>query len=156
MLKDDEIGVTINKMKSSKYALDPVPAKLFKSSFQCLSHETTRIISISPQLRAFPSAFKTALVKPLLKKPDLDIKDLANYWPISNLPFLSKFDQLNNCLNTNTIYILVHIKTIKAQKSYSTHQQIIQQTGQRHQHKGQHQLKENACIHTALRQSKEI
>ena len=33
---------------------------------------------------------KTAIVKPLLKKPSLDKNLLKNYRPISNLPFLSK------------------------------------------------------------------
>ncbi len=49
------------------------------------------------------------MVKPLLKKPDLDTSDLANYRPISNLPFISKllekivFNQLFNHVNTNNL-----------------------------------------------------
>ncbi len=49
----------------------------------------------------FPTAFKTALVKPLLKRSGLDAVDPNNYRPVSNLPFLSKileklvFNQLN-------------------------------------------------------------
>ena len=34
--------------------------------------------------------FKRALVSPLIKKPQLDPSILANYRPVSNLPFLSK------------------------------------------------------------------
>ena len=37
-----------------------------------------------------PSALKAAVIKPLLKKPSLDPEVLANYRPISNLPFISK------------------------------------------------------------------
>ena len=37
-----------------------------------------------------PQSFKVAVIKPLLKKPTLDPGVLANYRPISNLPFLSK------------------------------------------------------------------
>jgi len=37
-----------------------------------------------------PHSFKVAVIKPLLKKPTLDPDVLANYRPISNLPFLSK------------------------------------------------------------------
>ncbi len=33
---------------------------------------------------------KTSIIKPLIKKPQLDPKDLVIYRPISNLPFLSK------------------------------------------------------------------
>ena len=37
-----------------------------------------------------PTAFKQAIVRPLLKKPRLDMNDLKNYRPVSNLPFVSK------------------------------------------------------------------
>lgn len=47
-------------------------------------------------------------------------------------------------------------KTIKAHESYSIHQHIIQHTGQGHQHKVQHQIKEKTCIHTVLGQSEDI
>ncbi|MEJ4602578.1 hypothetical protein SJ921_14770 [Enterococcus faecium] len=35
-------------------------------------------------------SFKTAVIKPLLKKTSLDAEDIANYRPISNLTFISK------------------------------------------------------------------
>jgi len=38
----------------------------------------------------FPSEFKHAIVRPLLKKIGLDASDLKNYRPVSNLSFLSK------------------------------------------------------------------
>ena len=38
----------------------------------------------------FPTRFKSAVVKPLIKKPILDCEVLKNYLPISNLSFLSK------------------------------------------------------------------
>ncbi|TWW53919.1 putative RNA-directed DNA polymerase from transposon X-element, partial [Takifugu flavidus] len=37
-----------------------------------------------------PRSYKVAVIKPLLKKPSLDPDVLANYRPISNLPFISK------------------------------------------------------------------
>ncbi len=37
-----------------------------------------------------PKTFKLAVIKPLIKKTQLDPKDLVNYRPISNLPFLTK------------------------------------------------------------------
>ncbi len=37
-----------------------------------------------------PKPFKLAVIKPLIKKPQLDPSDMANYRPISNLPFMSK------------------------------------------------------------------
>ena len=38
----------------------------------------------------FPSEFKQAIVRPLLKKSGLDATDLKNDRPVSNLSFLSK------------------------------------------------------------------
>jgi len=37
-----------------------------------------------------PLSFKKANIRPLLKKLNLDKKELKNYRPVSNLPFLSK------------------------------------------------------------------
>ena len=37
-----------------------------------------------------PSELKTAIIRPTLKKPNLDKESLQNYRPISNLPFASK------------------------------------------------------------------
>jgi hypothetical protein len=37
-----------------------------------------------------PFYYWPAMVKPLLKKSNLDSSALNNFWPISNLPFLSK------------------------------------------------------------------
>jgi hypothetical protein len=39
-----------------------------------------------------PTAFKQAIVRPLLKKPGLDM-NFKNYRPVSNLPFVSKIIQ---------------------------------------------------------------
>ena len=38
----------------------------------------------------FPTCFKGALVSPLLKKASLPKNELKNYWPVSNLCFISK------------------------------------------------------------------
>ena len=45
----------------------------------------TAIINQSQQAGVFPTVFKEAIVKPLMKKPSLDPNSLKNYWPISNL-----------------------------------------------------------------------
>jgi hypothetical protein len=51
-----------------------------------------------------------AVIKPLLKKPNLDPENLKNYRPISNLPFLSKMleesvaRQLTAILKTSNVY----------------------------------------------------
>ena len=58
-------------------------------------------MNCSLQTGVFPTAFKTAVVKPLFKKSNLDPSVFNNYRPVSNLPFLSKileklvFNQVN-------------------------------------------------------------
>ena len=58
----------------------------------------------------FPSAFKTVLVKPLLKRNGLDVLDPNSYRPVPNLPFLSKileklvFNQLNDFIISINIH----------------------------------------------------
>ena len=48
------------------------------------------IINGSLTTAKVPSCFKSALVRPLLKKKGLDKEVLSNYRPVSNLPFTSK------------------------------------------------------------------
>ncbi len=48
------------------------------------------IINSSLSLGYVPKTFKLGVIKPLIKKTQLDPKDLVNYRPISNLPFLTK------------------------------------------------------------------
>ena len=48
------------------------------------------IVDTSLTAGIYPSIYKTAIVKPLLKKSTLDPNDLKNYRPVSNLSFLSK------------------------------------------------------------------
>jgi len=38
----------------------------------------------------FPSDFKQAVIRPLLKKSELDTGDMKNFRPVSNLSFFSK------------------------------------------------------------------
>ncbi|KAI2644961.1 RNA-directed DNA polymerase from mobile element jockey [Labeo rohita] len=65
------------------------------------------VVNTSLLSGTFPNSLKTAVVKPLLKKSNLDNTTLSNYRVISNLPFIVKiiekvvFNQLNNYLNSN-------------------------------------------------------
>ena len=53
----------------------------------------TNILNESLLSGTVPSEFKTAVVRPMSKKPSLDPNELKNYRPISNLPFLSKLQK---------------------------------------------------------------
>ena len=100
---------TVSKLKHSTCPLDPIPTKFFKENFECMEDDVLALITSSLISGTFPQELKTALVKPLLKKPNLDPLVLQNYRPISNLPFLSKLLekivllQLSDFLNTNCL-----------------------------------------------------
>ncbi len=90
----------VQHLKSSACYLDTLPTSFFKSVLNCLEADLLEVVT-------FPNSLKTAVVKPLLKKRNLDNTMLSNYRPISNLPFIGTiiekvvFNQLNKYLNSN-------------------------------------------------------
>ena len=48
------------------------------------------IVNLSLETSVMPTELKQAVIRPLLKKPGLDHQHYTNFWPISNLTFLSK------------------------------------------------------------------
>ncbi len=97
----------VQYLKSSTCYLDTLPTSFFKSVLNCLEADLLEVVNTSLLSGTFPNSLKTAVVKPLLKKRNLDNTMLSNYRPISNLPFIGKiiekvvFNQLNNYLNSN-------------------------------------------------------
>ena len=81
---------TIVTTSAATSELDPIPTSLFCEHLDLLLPSITRLLNESLSSGIVPTDFKTALVKPLLKKSSLDPNVLNNYRPISNLPFLSK------------------------------------------------------------------
>ena len=76
-------------IKSSS-PIDPLPLSLFQKIAFILTPFIFNIINISLHSGIVPSSLKHAIIKPILKKPGLDIKCLSNYRPISHLPFVRK------------------------------------------------------------------
>ncbi len=97
----------VQHLKSSTCYLDTLPKFFFKSVLNCLEADILEVVNTSLLSGTFPYSLKTAVVKPLLKKCNLDNTILSNYRPISNLPFIGKiiekvvFNQLNNYFNSN-------------------------------------------------------
>ena len=69
--------------------LDPIPTKLLLDCLDVLLPIITKMINYSLENGDFPSAWKNALVLPLLKKDGLE-PIFKNYRPVSNLQFVSK------------------------------------------------------------------
>lgn len=70
--------------------MDPLPTNLVCNLLPTLSPIITDIVNAALNSGCFPSTLKSAIVKPLLKKPGLDREVLKNYRPVSNLSFVSK------------------------------------------------------------------
>ena len=90
--------------------LDPIPTWLLKKCIDVLLPLVTSIINMSLSTNQVPLDFKSARIRPLLKKPGLDPDTLKNYRPVSNLPFLSKVlekvidAQLEHHLTVNNLH----------------------------------------------------
>uniref|UniRef100_A0A4W5KMC5 Reverse transcriptase domain-containing protein n=1 Tax=Hucho hucho TaxID=62062 RepID=A0A4W5KMC5_9TELE len=96
--------------KPSSCILDPIPTKLMKELLPVLGPPMLNIINSSLSTGCVPNSLNVAVIKPLLKKPNLDPENIKNYQPILNLPFLSKkfekavAQQLTAFLKTNNLY----------------------------------------------------
>jgi hypothetical protein len=55
-----------------------------------MSSSLARLINLSFATGTFPDPLKLAIITPLLKKSNLDPENLANFRPVSGLPFMSK------------------------------------------------------------------
>ncbi|XDV16949.1 hypothetical protein PO909_016432 [Leuciscus waleckii] len=86
-----------------------IPSEMLSNSnvLNSLEADLLEVVNASLLSGSFPNSLKTAVVKPLLKKNNLDKTILSNYRPISNLPFIGKiiekvvFNQLNKFLSSN-------------------------------------------------------
>ncbi len=87
---EEELYRLVKSAKPTTCMLDPIPSKLLKEVLPEVIDHLLAIINSSLSLGYVPKTFKLAVIKPLIKKPQLDPKDLVNYRPISNLLFLSK------------------------------------------------------------------
>uniref|UniRef100_A0A9J8BRN4 Reverse transcriptase domain-containing protein n=1 Tax=Cyprinus carpio carpio TaxID=630221 RepID=A0A9J8BRN4_CYPCA len=106
----EELNKLITASKPTTCLLDPVPTKLLKELLPVAEKPLLNIINSSLSLGHVPKPFKLAVIKPLIKKPQLDPSELANYRPISKFPFMSKIlekvvsAQLCSYLQKNYLY----------------------------------------------------
>ncbi len=86
---EEELYKLVKSSKPTTCMLDPIPSKLLKELLPEVIDPLLAIINSSLSLGYVPKTFKLAVIKPLIKKPQLDPKDLVNYRLISN-PFSVK------------------------------------------------------------------
>ena len=76
-------------MKTKSRELEFLPTSVLKKALPYVIDTITSIMNVSMEQGVFPDSWKIAIIRPLLKKLDLDLIT-SNYRPVSNLPFLSK------------------------------------------------------------------
>ena len=109
-IDEEELLKIILTMTSSSCSLDVIPTPFLKEILGSVIGDILKIVNSSIQTGVFPDSLKTAVVRPLLKKHNLDPSVLGNYRPISNLPFLGKvlektvFHQLDAFLQNNKVH----------------------------------------------------
>ena len=86
----DEVKKLILSYFNSSSQLDPVPTWLLKLCFVELLPIIMTIMNASLRSGQFPSQFKDTIIRPLLKKSNLDVDQLKHYRLVSNTHFLSK------------------------------------------------------------------
>ena len=100
----------INRLPNKSCDIYPIPATCLKQCVDQLTPVITEIINLSLICGLFPELLRHALVRPLLKKPNLDPEILQNYRPVSNFSLISKFiekpvcDQLKEYIFDNNLY----------------------------------------------------
>ena len=89
ILTDNDTLKLLNTMSTKHCQLDPIPTWLLKECTDELLPLLTAIINKSLQTGFMPDKLKHALIRPQLKKPNLETI-MKNYRPVSNLAFLGK------------------------------------------------------------------
>ena len=103
----EDLVKLVQQAPNKNCALDPAPTWIVKKSIDVLALFVAVLVNTS--IRSFPSSQKCAIVTPILKKPSLDMCDLSNYRPVSNLSFISKilersvYVQMNIYLQDNEL-----------------------------------------------------
>ena len=104
----EHVECIIKQVPPKSCESDPIPTNLLRDILPSVLNIITDIINSSLQQGVFPDAFKVSLVKPLLKKANLDLI-YKNYRPVSNLQFISKLvervavEQLVDHVNRNNL-----------------------------------------------------
>lgn len=88
-LSAEDVCKLIHSSSNAACSLDPIPTWLVKACLGVLSPVITRMVNLSLSNAHVPDEWKTAIVKPLLKKSGLELT-YKNFRPLSNLPFSSK------------------------------------------------------------------
>lgn len=89
-LGESDVAKIVKSVNNTYCCLDPFNYKKVPSVIPSLTPLITSIINKCFSTGIFPTSEKMAIVKPLLKKPSLNINEWKNLRPVSHITFLSK------------------------------------------------------------------
>ena len=112
---ESEVSSIIKASKKTNCPSETFPSKFYVDFLPQLLPYIVKLINSSFSSGIFPSDFKHATVRPLLKKPNADPNSPSNYRPISLLPFLSKVTER---IAANRL--LEHMNTINLNDTYQS------------------------------------
>ena len=98
-LAEKEVEKSINSLKTKSCKIDTIPTDILKQLAPVILPLITKIVNLSLMQGEFCRSWKTATVRPLLKKLGLALIH-SNYRPVSNLTFISKI--IERCMLLQT------------------------------------------------------
>ena len=100
-LSEEEVGKIIHRMATKSCESDTLPTQFIKEGIETMLPVITKLTNISLRCGVFATKWKTAIIRPLLKKANLELIT-SNYRPVSNLSFISKVVEKAALLRFNT------------------------------------------------------
>ena len=88
-MTEKQVRGIISDMKTKSCELDPIPTRIIKDNLDLFLPLLTKLVNLSLHGGKFHDDWKCAIVRPLLKKLNLELIK-KNYRPVSNLSFVSK------------------------------------------------------------------
>ena len=108
VLSEDEVSTIVRKSPTKSCKAAPIPTALLKEILPDIIPLLKAVVNKSLQTGTFPDDLKVALVRPLLKKINLDLIE-KNYRTVSNLQFIGKLieravnNQLQEYITSNNL-----------------------------------------------------
>ena len=85
VMSEREIESFVDTIGKKSCDLDPILAYMLKECKSTILPVLTNTVNMSLQSASMPAALKEAMIKPKLKKDNLDSEDYSNFRPISDL-----------------------------------------------------------------------
>jgi len=86
----DDVISAICRLPDKSCVADTLPTPQLKLVADLIAPFLTELFNCSLSTATVPTVFKSAVIAPLIKKPDLDSTDPRSYRPISNISVVSK------------------------------------------------------------------